>query len=71
VSAMAAWVHYKENGQNNLDMPVTARLSLRCHASRRALSLTSYPARAHTRLPLEAGGPLACAGDALGESARE
>jgi UDP-N-acetylmuramoyl-L-alanyl-D-glutamate--2,6-diaminopimelate ligase len=26
---------------------------------------------AHTRLPLEAGGPLACAGDALGESARE
>jgi hypothetical protein len=31
---------------------------------------TSYPARAHTRLPLEAGGPLACAGDALGESTR-
>jgi hypothetical protein len=28
---------------------------------------TSYPARAHTRLPQEAGGPLACAGDALGE----
>ena len=32
---------------------------------------TSCPARAHTRLPLEAGGPLACAGDALGESMRE